>query len=135
MKSHTHSVGVYYYDVDCAGIVYHGQYQRYLEEGRTEWFKAQGFDLLPLHEQGIFFAVTELNLQYHRPAFLGDCLQVITKLVKLGAVRMVYEQVIQRGEGDSLCRLAVGHVTLCCTNEELKPIRIPPFILEGVMPS
>jgi acyl-CoA thioester hydrolase len=132
---HLQPITVYYYDVDCNGVVYHGNYPKYMEQGRTEWLKAQGFDLIPLQQQGIFFAVASLNIQYKQPAFLQDRLQVATKLVKLGAASMAYEQLIQREGKTKLETLAIGHITLCCVNPELKPIRIPKIIFKGVTPT
>ena len=41
---HRHAVRVYYEDTDAAGIVYHANYLRFAERGRTEFLRHVGFE-------------------------------------------------------------------------------------------
>ncbi len=129
--SHAYQTNIYYHDVDSLGVVYHGNYVKYMEAARTEWFRSAGLGLLELHQQDIFFAVTKLSMVYHSPAFLDDRLQVNTKLVKLKPASLVCEQIISR-IGPTPKTVVAGEVVLCCTNQQFKPIRVPKVVVEGV---
>ncbi len=54
---------IYYYDTDKMNVVYHANYLKWLEIGRTEFFR----DTLPyseLEELGIMLPVKTLNIEY-----------------------------------------------------------------------
>jgi acyl-CoA thioester hydrolase len=67
---------VYYADTDAAGIVYYGTYMRWMEMGRCEFFDRGGIDIPKLQEEGFILVVARANLTYHKPARLGDLLQM-----------------------------------------------------------
>src|ERR1700732_5371048 len=71
--THILPLRVYYEDTDFSGIVYHANYLRFLERGRTEFIRALGVDQLALHrDEGIAFAVRSINVDYLRPALMDD---------------------------------------------------------------
>ena len=41
-KTHILPIAVYYEDTDLSGVVYHANYLRYMERGRTEFFRLAG---------------------------------------------------------------------------------------------
>ncbi|MFA5101034.1 MAG: acyl-CoA thioesterase, partial [Candidatus Omnitrophota bacterium] len=45
MKDHILEKKVYYHDTDAGGVVYYGNYLKFLEEGRTEFCIERGFDV------------------------------------------------------------------------------------------
>ena len=66
---HVLPVRVYYEDTDFTGIVYHANYLRFFERGRTEFLRAIGVEhaaLLAL-PQPCAFAVTRLSIAYRHP--------------------------------------------------------------------
>lgn len=85
---------IYYEDTDIAGVVYHANYLKYMERGRTEFLKSYGIDLITLFKQGVQFAVIEVNIKFIKPASLSDEIVVNTTLVKLGGAKMIFEQSI-----------------------------------------
>ena len=46
-------VRVYFENTDAGGVVYHGEYLKFLERARTEWLRHLGFDH-PLAQQAAF---------------------------------------------------------------------------------
>lgn len=68
---------VYYEDTDAGGIVYHANYLRWMERVRTEWLRTLGVQQIDLAaQQGLQFVVSELEIQYVKPARLDDLLTV-----------------------------------------------------------
>ena len=41
-KTHVLPISIYYEDTDLSGVVYHANYLRYMERGRTEFFRLAG---------------------------------------------------------------------------------------------
>ncbi len=76
---HKIEVKVYYEDTDCLGIVYHANYLRYMERGRTEYFNSIGKPIWELNEQGYYFVVFEMKIKFLKSAKLGDICRIITK--------------------------------------------------------
>jgi acyl-CoA thioester hydrolase len=117
---------VYYEDTDAAGVVYYANYLKFMERARTEWLAALGFELAALERvQRIVFVVRRAEIDYLRPAALGDHLHATMTLTELGRASMTALQDVVRG--DSV--LARARVTLACLGSATwRPTRIPPAL-------
>lgn len=123
--THSHPVRVYYEDTDLAGIVYHANYLRFIERGRTEWVEALGIDQRHLRETtGIVFVVRRLAADYLAPARFGDRLAVQTDLAMIGGARIDLTQAVLLGER----RLFTADVTLVCVGADGRAVRIPDAV-------
>src|SRR6201986_5095019 len=79
-KTHILPIRVYYEDTDLSGVVYHANYLRYMERGRTEFFRLAGVTKMAMLEDAEPTAWTLRNasLDFFRPARLEDQLEVRT---------------------------------------------------------
>ena len=81
---HHMQVRVYYEDTDFSGIVYHANYLRFMERGRTNHLRLMGASQQVLFEQaqgetpGFAFVVRSMHLDFFRPARMDDVLDVVT---------------------------------------------------------
>ncbi len=123
-KSYEHRLGfrVYFDDTDAGGIVYHANYLRWAERGRTEALRDMGLphsDMQRLH--GCFLVVRRATVEYARPARLDDEVVVATR-IRRAAASLLLTQEVFRGEES----LAVIEVTLACVDAaSLAPRRLP----------
>lgn len=108
-------IRIYYEDTDAGGVVYHANYLRYMERARTEWLRETGYELTKLEqEQGFIFAVRSANVDFLKPAFLNDLLQVHVTVARKGKVSLdilheIYrENVLVCRAGIKLAGLAAG---------------------------
>ncbi len=116
-------VRVYFESTDAGGVVYHGEYFKFLERARTEWLRHLGFDHQALARQhGVLFAVTAMAIDFAKPARLDDTLAVSVRLESLGKVRCVFVQEVRR-EDEVLVKARVTVASL--TAEGFKPAEIP----------
>lgn len=124
LRTHYFSLRVYYEDTDAGGIVYHANYLKFFERARTELLIASGLGLTSIQARfELSFVIKSVNLRYFLPAKLEDQLDVLTKLVKIGAASLVFEQSIYRaGEDVLLCSATVVVVAI---DSALKPSPIP----------
>ncbi|WP_448951117.1 tol-pal system-associated acyl-CoA thioesterase [Labrys neptuniae] len=112
---------VYYEDTDFSGIVYHANYLRFFERGRTEFIRALGVDQAALHrEEGIAFAVRSIEVEFLRPALMDDIIEVETKAGTVRGPSLQLEQAIRRGEEV----LTTARVLVVCIRNG-RPQRLP----------
>ena len=116
-------VRVYYESTDAGGVVYHGEYFKFLERARTEWLRHLGFEHQGLErDHGMLLVVTSIAIDFVKPARLDDTLAVSVRLESLGKVRCAFEQEIRR---DDEVLVSAKVTVACVTGENFKPVEIP----------
>ncbi|MFI5206552.1 MAG: alpha/beta fold hydrolase [Gemmatimonadales bacterium] len=81
------TVTVYAYECDAYGHLNEAAFLQVFERARWETIaRGPGMDLF--RRQGVWPAVRKASVEYHRPAFPGDVLEISTELVKLGRTSM-----------------------------------------------
>lgn len=116
-------VRVYFENTDAGGVVYHGEYLKFLERARTEWLRHLGFDHQALaRDHRVVFVVTAAAIDFARAARLDDNLAVSVRLDSLGKVRCVFNQEVRRDD-EVLVKASI--TVACVTGENFKPVEIP----------
>jgi len=118
---------IYYHHTDSGGVVYYANYLSFLEEARTEFFAGKGLLLHVLANSGILFVVSRQEMDYKFPAFYTDTLEIETKLIHVGNVRLEFEHQIKNQDGKLICQ---GKATLVCVGKDFKPQAIPAAVQE-----
>jgi acyl-CoA thioester hydrolase len=131
-KTHILPISVYYEDTDLSGVVYHANYLRYMERGRTEFFRLAGISKMAGLDQDepTAWTLRSVQVDYHRPARLDDVIHVRSVLIGLSGARMKALQRITCG--DTL--LVVGRIEACITTLTGKPRRLPQNVLQTLAP-
>ena len=118
---HRLALRVYYEDTDFSGRVYHASYLRFLERGRTEWLREQGFEQRELAAGvGLVFAVRRVEIDYLRAALMDDLLTVETRIASVGGASIEFAQAVLRGD-EKVVRAIVGVAAL----SDGRPVRLP----------
>lgn len=133
MKAHRYSVRVYYEDTDAGGIVYHANYLRFAERGRTEALRDLGVphaEMSALH--GLFFMVRRIKVDYLAPARLDDSLVVETKTLAVGGATVELRQDVVRA-GDEVLLARIELQLVCGRISDQRPARIPPRWREAML--
>jgi acyl-CoA thioester hydrolase len=97
-REHQLPVRIYYEDTDFSGIVYHANYLRYLERGRSDFFRLAGISHTELAQQDTAFAIIRMELDFKRSARIDDALLVRTTYDRVEGARLFVTQRITRGE-------------------------------------
>ncbi len=127
MTAHTLPVRVYYEDTDAAGIVYHANYLRFAERGRTEMLREAGLEHAKiLAETGTAFTVISMQIDFKSPAKLDELLSVQTRMVSVGGASMEMAQSIHRGD-EVLVDMTVK---IACIDKRGKAARLPEAVRE-----
>ena len=121
-------VRVIYADTDAMGIVYHTNYIKWFEIGRTEILRQMGLLYTEVEKHGLNLPVTEAYCNYLLPAKYDQLLVVETMIEYITRVVVKFNYVIW--DEDKKHRHASGYTMHACTNKEGKVRRIPPIILD-----
>ena len=131
-KVHILPIRIYYEDTDLSGVVYHANYLRYMERGRTEFFRLSGVSKMAMLDDAepTAWTLRSASLEFFRPARLDDQLEVRTTCPLLTGARMQADQKIY--SGDTL--LVHGRVEACIMTLGGKARRIPQAVRDKLLP-
>lgn len=127
-RAHLLPVRVYYEDTDFTGLVYHANYVRYFERGRSDFLRLAGVghaDLLD-REDPAAFVITRMIIDFKRPGRIDDALLVHTTYDVFKGARLEISQSIMRGEE----LLATAEVHAACIHLDGRPRRPPSVLVE-----
>lgn len=128
LRTNVSEYRIYFEDTDVTGIVYHANYVKYFERGRTEALRASFSDLGALMEteDPCTFAVASIEIAYKVPAKLDDIIRVETTLESAKGAKMVFVQKIFRDE----TLLAEATVVVAVITLDGRPRRMPKGMKE-----
>lgn len=101
---HHMQIRVYYEDTDFSGIVYHANYLRFMERGRTNYLRLLGADQHALFAEaeseapGFAFVVRSMQIDYLKPAKMDDILDVATWPLEVKGASILLGQQVRRGD-------------------------------------
>ncbi|HWW47764.1 MAG TPA: tol-pal system-associated acyl-CoA thioesterase [Xanthobacteraceae bacterium] len=100
---HVMAVRVYYEDTDFTGIVYHANYLRFMERGRTNYLRLLGANHRELFAEaegeapGFAFVVRSMQIDYLKPAVMDDTLEIVTSPSEVKGASITLAQEVRRG--------------------------------------
>jgi len=125
----TTEVKVRFGEVDSMGIVWHGNYVKYIEEGRESFGRKYGISYLDIYANNVLAPVVNMNVDYKKQVQYGDVLEVETEFVDQQAAKLVFNFKIFRKSDKALVVTAQSTQVFIDMNREM--ILYPPdFLLE-----
>ena len=121
---HVLAVRVYYEDTDLSGAVYHANYLRFCERGRSDFLRLMDIHHHALAAEGLSFAVRHMEIDFLKPAVMDDALEVETRVAALSGASLSLDQRILRG-GE---RLFAARVQVVVIGKRGSPRRLPAAV-------
>jgi acyl-CoA thioester hydrolase len=127
-KSFSYNFRIRYSEVDAQKIVYNSHYLTFLDVSIFEFFDAIGFNQEEyIKETNNEFHTVRAVVEYKAPATLGDTIEVLTRIKKIGNSSITFQQEIYLHESDKL--LATGEIVWVNTNQEkMVPTTVPDYL-------
>ena len=125
-KTHFFEVRVYYEDTDFTGIVYHANYLKFAERGRTNFLRLLGIN----HSELInsldpkYFVVYKMNSQFLGTSTIDDILEVRSIFRGIDGVRLKIAQDIFKDEK----KVFSANIEFALLDKNAKPKRFPEDI-------
>ena len=129
-KAHLLPVRVYYEDTDFTGVVYHANYLRYFERGRSEFLRLSGVSHTALRalERPMAFVVVRMEIDFRKAARIDDALIVRTQYDRIARARLHVRQTLLRG----LDLIAEAVEEIACIDIDGRPRRPPAALMDGL---
>lgn len=117
-------VQVMFFDTDCAAVVHNIAYLRFVEIARTLLAEKIGMGLRAMAETGQYPVVVRTEIDYRKPAILGDVLDVHGRLDSVERMRFWCAFEIRRRSDDALI-VESRQMLAVIQMPEGRPIRLP----------
>ena len=129
---HILPVRVYFEDTDFTGLVYHANFLKFAERGRSDFIRNLGIDHRslenPVEGDPAVFVVRRIEVDYLKPAHIDEVLEVVTHCADIGGATLILSQEVRR-DGVVLARLKVSVVLV---SKAGKPQRLGRLVRDAL---
>ena len=117
-------------DTDAMGIVWHGNYLKFFEDGREEFGNRYNMSYLEVYNQGFFTPIVKSEVAHKAPIYYGEEVQVIVKYIPTKAAKIIFEYEVKNITTGKVC--ALGKTIQVFLNKESRELELfaPDFYLE-----
>jgi acyl-CoA thioester hydrolase len=121
-------IQLYYADTDMMGVIYHANYLKYFELGRSGLIEDIGYSYVAMEEAGYYAPVYDVQVTYKKPLRYGDKAFVKTWIDYSDGIKTIYAYSVENGDGD-IC--VVGSTThIIVRKDNFKPAAFKKVFLE-----
>lgn len=110
-------------EVDSLGIVWHGNYLKYFEDGREAFGRKYGIAYLDIKKNGFASPIVQSTIDHKHPLKYGDVAVIETKFMNSPAAKIIFSYTIKNQEGQIVC---VGQTTQVFTDSSSKLALLAP---------
>ncbi len=102
--SFTSEVRVRFAETDPLGIVWHGNYIQYFEDGREAFGRHHGISYLDQKDNNFSTPIVESKCEHKLPLTYGDVATIKTTYVNSEAAKMIFKYEIFNPDGQVVCK-------------------------------
>ncbi|MGB0886635.1 MAG: acyl-CoA thioesterase [Vicingaceae bacterium] len=94
LLSNTIEFDIRFSETDAMGVVWHGNYLKYFEDGREAFGKEFGMEYLDIYTNGYFTPIVKSEINHKSPIYYGERAKIITTLIPSKAAKIIFEYTI-----------------------------------------
>jgi acyl-CoA thioester hydrolase len=117
----TQEIQLSYADTDMMGVIYHANYLKWFELGRTGLIEDLGYHYLDMEKAGYYAPVYNANITYKKAIRYGDKAFVQTWVEENQGLKTVYGYRIINGQGEICAEGTTTHVLV--KKDSFKPVQ------------
>ena len=121
-------IPVRFSEVDSLGIVWHGHYILYFEQGREAFGRLYGIDYLTVQTHGYTMPVVSSSCEHKLPLRYGEIARVVTKFYDTPAAKLIFQFEIYNEQNRLVCTGETVQVFLDSDNNLV--LNLPNFVLD-----
>jgi len=115
-------------EVDPLGIVWHGRYPSYFEDGRVSLGERFGIGYLDFYQAGIIAPIKQLHVDYQKPLRFGDPFSIEAILHWAEATRLNHEFILRNAAGEVT---TTGYSVQLLMDDRQNLLMLPPRFYEN----
>jgi acyl-CoA thioester hydrolase len=132
-------IRVRFNEVDSMGVVWHGNYIRYFEDGREDFGDKFNISYLDFRNYGILIPIVKIACDFKKPLVYGDTALVETRFVDSDAAKILYEYTLFNNKSNEIVATGSSIQVFLNLKRELL-LDFPPFFLHwkkryGLLPT
>lgn len=124
----TNEIQLSYADTDMMGVIYHANYLKWLELGRTQLITDLGYNYLEMEKAGYYAPVYNVNITYKKAIRYGDKAFVKTWIEENHGLKTVYGYLIVNGDGVICAEGTTTHIVV--RKDDFKPVQFKKIFPE-----
>ena len=118
---------------DHAGVMWHGSYINFLEEGRIDALNKVGISYSELSKQGFEIPVVSIKIKYKISFFHGEKILLMSQFKLVNKIRLNCKTLFFKSNGDIGAEAEIGLVVVKKRNESIKLIRELPGRIKNIL--
>ena len=128
--THETEIKVRFSEVDSMGIVWHGNYVKYLEDGREAFGREYGLTYMGVfNDHGYMIPMVKLDIEYKNQLFYEDEAVLRISLIDNPAAKICFEYELRR-RSDNLLILTAETIQVFMTKERELELNMPEFFIQ-----
>ena len=122
----THKVRLRFNETDALGIVWHGNYLKYFEDGREAFGRAYNISYLDAKKNGFATPIVKTTTDHKLTLKYGDVATVETHYINTDSAKIVFKYIIKNSNDKTVC---VGETVQVFTSleDDTMALVIPDF--------
>ena len=122
-------INIRFSEVDSMGIVWHGNYIKFFEDGRESWGKKHGLNYLEVYSHGIVTPIVHTSIDHKKPLRYGEVAIIKTSFEDTEAAKLIYHYLILRkSDGEVIAKGKTIQVFLDKDGNLL--LNFPKFVID-----
>lgn len=126
---HSFEQTIKFSEVDSMGVVWHGHYIRFFEDGREAWGQKYGITYLDVSNQGFVIPIVSMHCEHMNPLLYGDTAIIETTFIDTPAAKLYFDYKIYRKRDGALSATGTTTQVFLDENRALY-LAIPSFYEE-----
>lgn len=111
-----------YVDTDRSGVVYHANYLRYFEFGRTSLMRDMNYPYIEIENDGYVYPIVDIGIKFHASLKYDDLMWINIRTADLARVKVKFDYIITFVEtGEIVC---TGFTVHCALNSSGRPTAV-----------
>jgi acyl-CoA thioester hydrolase len=119
-------VTVRFSEADSLGIVWHGHYLRYFEDGREAFGGQHGLGYLEVYKQGYTIPVVKVDCDYKRPLRYGDKVIIETTYWNTEAAKLIFTYTLRNAKTGEIVAMGKSIQVFVTAQGDLN-LNVPEF--------
>tara|TARA_B110000285_G_scaffold234795_1_gene313063 strand:+ start:3010 stop:3465 length:456 start_codon:yes stop_codon:yes gene_type:complete len=115
-------INIRFSETDAMGVVWHGNYLKYFEDGREQFGAKYGMEYLDIYNQGYFTPIVNSTIDHKSPVYYGQKIRVKVILEFKQAAKIMFKYEILNLDSNELS--AVGSTTQVFLNIESRKLEL-----------
>tara|TARA_B100000579_G_scaffold435212_1_gene457923 strand:- start:1715 stop:2158 length:444 start_codon:yes stop_codon:yes gene_type:complete len=118
---------------DHAGVMWHGSYLNFLEEGRIDALNNVGMSYKKLSLEGFEIPVISAQIKYKISFFHGETVLLQSKFKMENKIRLNCETLFLKSNGDIGAEAKIGLVVVRKNHDSIKLVRTLPVQIKNIL--